>query len=1138
MNIRKLNNIFLTNHYKYQFYRGPRFFNDINASSKLEDRGNTFFSISLISHMKFILCILILVFSTSISHGQQSTRLPDILPPSPTAFSITRYGGISIGLQTGTPQINIPIYNIKSRKLSLPISINYSSNGIKVDELGSRVGMSWTLDAGGVITRTVYDDPDESSTKLADPNNFNRDQALYQYLETVTGSSESSFDTSPDIFSFNFSGYSGQFIINSNEAIQLSKTALRIEVNQGASGQIPGKFRITTPEGNQYIFGGSENSVESSSNSVIGENCGKTYSTPIDNAWYLTKIIHADGDIIDFLYDALIPYTYPVGISQTKTRWVDGALPNCASGAIYVGDSNCENLITTNSIILKKISFGNSYHLDFKYIGRPDLPYDYLLERIEVYDEVGLGEPSKMFSFSYQNFGAYDSFANQYSQNNPTLNTRPFLMGLNESVPGKLEKHKHLFEYINASSLPPRLSYSQDHFGYFNGAMNAGLIPRPDNQLHVPAFADAGANRTPSFSSAQAGMLSKIYYPTGGTESISYTSPIYTVAEIDSTEKKIYVSTVGTGFSGAVTQRSPEFTATHEMISNLQTSWQYRGDRNDEDYHAQSIISILDLTNNRTIHSELVNSENISQSVLVQLYKGIRYAVECTSYGEYSAGSGSLTYFEKSNEPVIKNKESGGVVIDYVQTYDPSSDVNGFKKYYYSKLKDVYSPKKESSGIIGLTPVYMSNYQILKDCGIPDREGHITSCGNLFNMKSMHSNSLANLYGAFQHNIYFETVIEGLGADFENGGVEHRFNIEPNLPGKVLIGNNILSSPFSNTGVGRNGLEIYKHVFQKAGTTFISKSEILTHYRTDDRLNEVFFGYTPRKRYDAICFLSPPSDLQFNAYDLMKNDINSRWVYIDTVETRYFGSDPDNKLITKVTYNYDSPYHLQITGSTSNDSQGIIKRKIIRYPHDMVSMGYDPSGVYTGMINSNFVALPIETIDFTNNNQNYLLRKNYINNNGNYLPNSIDTKSGYNDLERRSDYKYDSKSNIVFSLIEKSKKSVYIYSYNFQYPIAEIRNADYATVEAILGSTTVADIAAANPTDSEITSWINQLRNSTSLKDAHITSYTYKPLVGMTSMTDPKGMTTYYEYDEFQRLKNMKDQNGNILKNTTYHYKN
>lgn len=55
--------------------------------------------------------------------------------------------------------------------------------------------------------------------------------------------------------------------------------------------------------------------------------------------------------------------------------------------------------------------------------------------------------------------------------------------------------------------------------------------------------------------------------------------------------------------------------------------------------------------------------------------------------------------------------------------------------------------------------------------------------------------------------------------------------------------------------------------------------------------------------------------------------------------------------------------------------------------------------------------------------------------------------------------------------------------------------------------------------------------------NSEITTYTYKPLIGLTSTTDPKGMTTYYEYDSFQRLKYIKDQNGNILKSYDYHYK-
>lgn len=48
--------------------------------------------------------------------------------------------------------------------------------------------------------------------------------------------------------------------------------------------------------------------------------------------------------------------------------------------------------------------------------------------------------------------------------------------------------------------------------------------------------------------------------------------------------------------------------------------------------------------------------------------------------------------------------------------------------------------------------------------------------------------------------------------------------------------------------------------------------------------------------------------------------------------------------------------------------------------------------------------------------------------------------------------------------------------------------------------------------------------------DALMTTYTYDPLIGMTSQSTPNNDITYYIYDDFGRLKLIKDQNGKILK--------
>ncbi len=41
----------------------------------------------------------------------------------------------------------------------------------------------------------------------------------------------------------------------------------------------------------------------------------------------------------------------------------------------------------------------------------------------------------------------------------------------------------------------------------------------------------------------------------------------------------------------------------------------------------------------------------------------------------------------------------------------------------------------------------------------------------------------------------------------------------------------------------------------------------------------------------------------------------------------------------------------------------------------------------------------------------------------------------------------------------------------------------------------------------------------------------------MTSETDPKGNTVYYDYDDFGRLEYVKDSEFKILSKNQYHYK-
>ena len=76
----------------------------------------------------------------------------------------------------------------------------------------------------------------------------------------------------------------------------------------------------------------------------------------------------------------------------------------------------------------------------------------------------------------------------------------------------------------------------------------------------------------------------------------------------------------------------------------------------------------------------------------------------------------------------------------------------------------------------------------------------------------------------------------------------------------------------------------------------------------------------------------------------------------------------------------------------------------------------------------------------------------------------------------------------------------------------------------------------ANYSEANLKTALNSLR--TTFPNALITTYTYKPMVGVSSVTDENGKATTYEYDTFNRLATVKDYLGNILKEYQYNFTN
>lgn len=527
-------------------------------------------SFNSVTMRKHICLFLLLGWGCLISVRAQSNYFKEPIPPTPNAAALGKYGDIPVSHHTGVPNISIPIDSVVQGSLSLPISLNYHSSGIKVEEISSWVGLGWSLNAGGMISRTVQGAPDEgpgyplTQSKSSRAGwGFYKDGGYPPELDNcgtqngsgyVNSNCESDLagecdckeyysdaangylDAEPDLFTFNIGGVSGKFFFDENGTPHIFPK-LDVKIEPVNNPNYFHEWKITNSDGTTYYLGGALATENQYTNT---QGLSTSEADLSSTTWYLTKIVSANKkDSIELFY---VKENYSYASRTSHSVSIGGELdgnggtikgpctvngdPDDIPTYLMLNDVKGVRLcrITTSSGI-KTVNFEASSTL------RQDLSkfglQNQVNEEARALSKIIITNGSVVRSFnldidyflSAEEANLWGSYQHTFDIRRLRLNSIQEFNASQQGLPA------HTFTYNTTEQMPRRISLARDHWGYYNGANNnSGLIPNgttytcAGNQFTI----NNGVNRDPNETKMQAWILTGISYPTGGTTTFSY----------------------------------------------------------------------------------------------------------------------------------------------------------------------------------------------------------------------------------------------------------------------------------------------------------------------------------------------------------------------------------------------------------------------------------------------------------------------------------------------------------------------------------------------------------------------------------------------------------------------------------------
>ena len=445
----------------------------------------------------FVIAILFCHF------GHAQLRVDKVIPPSFNAAALIKYCDHPTGEQYGIPETKFMIGNVSNQDISIPISLEYHSIGIKVEEEATWAGLGWYLNAGGMITRIIRGENDLGVSEYDDLQKakgypFEHIKPCFDDCEENENTDfhkkvcAGEIDSDPDIFFFDILGVRGKFLLTPDN----DPASEFISVNLVSPKKMTARFyikknywQITDEAGFVYTFKAKEITETFENYFDYKKDSHKLHFMNQYNkattSWYLTEVTSSSGASAIFYYD-----TDPDGSS--------GFHSNSAYHRMNINDAdvwdlhyssycfpdNIENIQIVsenqhNDIYLSSIKCGDykvrfyksvQSHMVYKKddesnaVKKKYRPENFSVLGPQKLDKIQISKDGQKISTSTFH---YSYFNDDKNGETAALYQRLKLDKLASTING-VEKTLE-FDYEESLALPSKESHARDLWGYYNG---------------------------------------------------------------------------------------------------------------------------------------------------------------------------------------------------------------------------------------------------------------------------------------------------------------------------------------------------------------------------------------------------------------------------------------------------------------------------------------------------------------------------------------------------------------------------------------------------------------------------------------------------------------------------------------------